>query len=70
MENQNFNEIESVFKIYDDAPAPPVSVIPSGYSDVQITIAQRGEQPVNLQLFSRDGNHIAGKALGAGGDCF
>ena len=65
MENQNFNEIESVFKIYDDAPAPPVSVIPSGYSDVQITIAQRGEQPVNLQLFSRDGNHIAGKALGA-----
>ena len=64
LENQNFNELDSVFKEYDNSPVRPLSVIPAGYADIQLTISQRGEDPVNLQLFSRDGNHIAGKALG------
>ena len=47
-------------------PQPcPISIIPAGYADIQLNISQRGDLPVNLQLFSRDGNHIAGKSLGA-----
>ena len=53
-----------MLKIYDDSPPNPISIIPAGYSDVQINVSQRGDLPVNLQLFSRDGNHIAGKSFG------
>ncbi|MDA9690093.1 hypothetical protein N9V13_06750, partial [Betaproteobacteria bacterium] len=63
--NQSFNERDSVFVEYDHTPAVPVSIIPAGFQDIEITIAQSGSDPVNLQLFTRDGNHIAGKSLGS-----
>ncbi|OUV02958.1 MAG: flagellar hook-associated protein FlgK [Betaproteobacteria bacterium TMED82] len=63
--NQNFNEISEVSKFYDQAPVTPISIIPGGYKDIQITITQDDlDKPVNLQLFSRDGNHIAGDSFG------
>ena len=65
LENQNFNELDSIVKDYDDSPPNPISIIPAGYADIQLNISQRGDLPVNLQLFSRDGNHIAGKSFGA-----
>ena len=65
LQNQNFNELDSIVKDYDDSPTNPISIIPAGYADIQLNISQRGDLPVNLQLFSRDGNHIAGKSLGA-----
>ena len=65
LEDQNFNELDSIVKDYDDSPPNPISIIPAGYADIQLNISQRGDLPVNLQLFSRDGNHIAGKSFGA-----
>ena len=62
--NQNFNALDSIVKEYDDL-LNPVSIIPAGYADIQFNVSQRGDLPVNLQLFSRDGNHIAGKSFGA-----
>ena len=64
LENQNFNELDSVVKDYDNSPPNPISIIPAGYADIQLNVSQGGNLPVNLQLFSRDGNHIAGKSLG------
>ena len=64
LENQNFNELDSIVKDYDDSPPNPISIIPAGYADLQLNVSQRGDLPVNLQLFSRDGNHIAGKSFG------
>ena len=43
----------------------PISIIPAGYADIQLKYIQRGDLPVNLQLFSWDGNHIAGKSFHA-----
>ena len=65
LQDQNFNELDSIVKEYDDSPTNPISIIPAGYADIQLNISQRGNLPVNLQLFSRDGNHIAGKSFGA-----
>ena len=60
--NQNFNELDSIVKDYDDSPLNPVSIIPAGYADIQFNVS-KGDLPVNLQLFSRVGNHIAGKSF-------
>ena len=65
LEDQSFNEIDSVLKQYESSPANPISIIPAGYADIKVTINQLNEnKPVNLNLFSRDGNHIAGQLLG------
>ena len=63
--NQNFGELDSIFKNYDKPTLPPVSVIPAGFQDIQIIITPEDiDKPVDLQLLTRDGNHIAGNKFG------
>lgn len=63
--NQNFSELDSLFKKYDKPTLPPVSIIPAGYTDIQIIITPGNmDKPVDLQLLTRDGNHIVGNKFG------
>ena len=63
--NQNFGELDSIFKEYDEPTLPPVSIIPAGYQDIQIIVTPKNmDKPVDLQLLTRDGNHLAGNKFG------
>jgi hypothetical protein len=63
--NQNFGEIDSIFEEYDKPTLPPVSIIPAGFQDIQIVIAPANmDKPIDLQLLTRDGNHLAGNKFG------
>ena len=63
--NQSFGELDSVFKDYDKPTVPPVSIIPAGFQDIQMVITPADlDKPVDLQLLTREGNHLAGNKFG------
>ena len=63
--NQNFSDLDAIFKEYDKPTLPPVTIIPAGYQDVQIIISPNDlEKTSDLQIMTRDGNHINGNKFG------
>ncbi|OUW06317.1 MAG: flagellar hook-associated protein FlgK [Betaproteobacteria bacterium TMED156] len=63
--NQNFSELEAIFKEYDQATLPPVAIIPAGFQDIQLIISPTNiEKPVDLQVLTRDANHLNGNKFG------
>lgn len=41
----------------------PLAVIPEGYQDVNLYLGELNDQAIDLQIFTRDGRHIAGRPL-------
>jgi flagellar hook-associated protein FlgK len=47
-------------------PASLVGRVPAGFSDTSFTLSSAIAQPMDVQVFTRDGRHIAGRSLSQG----
>jgi len=48
---------------FDRLPARPIAMVPAGYSDVSLYLGELSGSPTDLQVFTRDGRHIAGRSM-------
>ncbi|MEN9775382.1 MAG: Flagellar hook-associated protein 1 [Pseudomonadota bacterium] len=51
---------------FDNSSAQPASVlgkIPTGFDEVRLSLQSAINEPIDLQVFTRDGRHLAGRAL-------
>jgi len=48
---------------FDRLPTTPVTIIPAGYTNTSLYLGDLGGEPVDLQVFTRDGRHIVGRQL-------
>jgi len=48
---------------FDRLPTTPVTIIPAGYTNTTLYLGDLGGEPVDLQVFTRDGRHIVGRQL-------
>ena len=48
---------------FDRLPTTPVTIIPAGYTNTTLYLGDLGDEPVDLQVFTRDGRHIVGRQL-------
>ncbi len=43
--------------------AIPIAIVPAGYKDTTLFLGEIGDEPLNLQVMTRDGRHVLGQFL-------
>jgi len=48
---------------FDRIRPTPISIIPAGYADTSLYLGDLNGEPIDLQVFTRDGRHLLGRQL-------
>ena len=57
------NSVASEAIDFDRIKPSPLTVVPAGYQDTVLFLGELNDQPIDLQVFTRDGRHLLGRQM-------